>query len=319
MKNTRIITIICWAISALALLGLAVWLIVGGLFNFGFGLDFIGVGTFEPVGTHSVSADNIDSLSIDWTSGRIYVGTHSGSEIQITEFARRDLRDREELSLNTDDGTLSIHFTERRQGISFGFNNLTKQLEVLIPDTLGETFDRFHVNTVSGRVEVRNIQADDFNVGTVSGRIELFDITSSNLSASTTSGRIDVLNVQADEIRLHTVSGRIEAWDTQAESLRTNTTSGRHELSGSFGYVNARSTSGRIEITSAIVPESLSARTASGRISVTVPNEGAISVQYSTTSGSFTSQMPVTTHGGTAAQFNLSTTSGRIEIFELRG
>lgn len=316
LNKVKTITIICWAISALALLGLVAWFLVGGLFHFGFGLDGIGIGTFEPVETHNVPADNIDALSIDWTAGRVYVGTHGGNDIQITEFSRRTLRDGEQLSLSTNDGTLAIYFTENRR---FGFNNTpVKQLEVLIPYARSEHFEQFYINTVSGRVEVSNIQAVDFTVGTTSGRINLRGIVSSALSASTTSGRIEVSAVQADEIRLHTVSGRITATDTQTESLRTNTTSGRHELSGRFGCVNARSTSGRLEITSTIVPDSLTARTSSGRIEVTIPNEGAIDVQHSTGSGRFTSEIPVTTHSGTEAQFDLSTTSGRITIFELR-
>ena len=308
MSKARIVTITCWAISALALSGLVLWLLLSNLFGFGFS-----IGTFEPVGTYRVSTDNINSLSIDWTAGAVYIRPHAGDEIQITEFAQRELREGEALSLNTDGGTLTILFTER---MGLGLNNMpTKRLEVLIPYALIEQFTQVHVNTVSGRVVASGIHANDVVIGTTSGRIELARINTPTLRASTTSGRIELSAVQADEIHLRTVSGRITAANTQAEHLRTDTTSGRHELAGSFGYVNARSTSGRIEITSASVPERLTARASSGRIYVTVPNEGPISVQYSTSSGRFTSELPVLTHSGTDAQFNLSTTSGRISIF----
>jgi len=307
----------CWAISALAFLGLAVWFLLG-VTSLGLGWN-IGGGTFMPVSEHHVSADGLDSLSIDWTAGAVYIGTHSGNEIQITEFARRELRDNEHLSLSTNNGTLEIFFTEHSRRSSFTVNNnmQAKRLEVLIPYTLGENFDEFRVNTISGRVSVSNIQANDFIIGTVSGRIELYSITSPTVRASTTSGRIDISRVQADEIVLHTVSGRIGADFTQAATLRTNTTSGRHDLSGSFGYINARSTSGRIIITSTIIPESLTARTASGRIDITVPSDSIITVQHSTGSGRFTSDIPVATHSGPDAQFNLSTGSGRITISRL--
>ena len=295
MNRTRLVTVICWAISAVALSGLVLWFLLSGIFSFGFGfgVDFIGLGSYEPVATHSVSADDIDSLSIDWTSGRVTIGTHEGSEIQITELARRDLRAGEELRQSISGGTLTIEFMEQRR--LTGINNFTKQLEVLIPHTLSENLERFHATTVSGRIVVSGIHAADFTANTTSGRIELF-------------------SVQAEDIYLRTVSGRIDTTNTEAQSLRTHTTSGRHELSGSFGEVNARSTSGRIAVISTVVPESLTARTTSGRISVTVPRAEAISVQYSTTSGRFTSEIPILTHGGADAQFNLSTTSGRIEI-----
>jgi len=296
-------------------MGLIVWFLLGNLFNIGFGFDF-GMGTFDPVGTHSVSADNIDSLDIDWTSGAVYIGTHHGDEILITEFARRSLRDGEEMALNTGGGTLAIHFTERR-GLRIG-NNLTKQLEVLIPYTLSQALENFYVNTVSGRAIISDVYATDFLVDTTSGRIELRNITAQNLSASTTSGRIEVFNTTAEDISLRTVSGRIGATNTEAQSLRTQTTSGRHELFGSFDYVNARSTSGRIEITSQVLPDRVIADATSGRIELTVPDEGAVTVRYSTGSGRFSSDIAVTTHGGADAQFDLSTRSGRISIFALR-
>ena len=314
MGNTRLITIICWAISALALLGLVVWALLGGLGLFNFGFSF-GIGSFDIVGSHNVPADNIHSLDVDWTAGRVYIGTHTGNDIQITEFAQRNLRDGEELVLRTDSGTLAIQFAEHR---TFRMNMPTKQLEILIPQTLGENFEDFRVNTVSGRVEVSDIEASDFVVSTTSGRVELYNITSQTLNASTTSGRIELSAVQAEGIVLRTVSGRITTINTETESLQTHTTSGRHELSGSFGEVNARSTSGRIEVTSRVVPERLIAHAVSGRIEVTVPNTEAISIQYSTRSGRFNSAIPVITHGGEAAQFDLSTTSGRISIYELR-
>jgi len=316
VRNTRIVTIICWTVSALALLGLLVWFLVGGIFSFGFTIgDGFGVGTFDVVGSHSVPATHIDSLDVDWTSGRVYIGVHNGSEIQITEFARRSLRDGEELVLSSNGGVLTIEFAERHR--MFG-NMQTKQLEILIPRELSENFVEFRVNTVSGRVEINDISAGGFSVSTTSGRIELRNITAQLLNASTTSGRIELSTVQAEEIVLRTVSGRIEAFNTETGSLRTQTTSGRHELSGSFGEVSARSTSGRIEVTSQIVPESLVAHATSGRIAVTVPDGETISVQHSTGSGRFNSAIPIITHGGADAQFVLSTSSGRISIYALR-
>ena len=307
MSKTKLVTITCWAISALALAGFVIWLLLSNISGFGFGM-----GTFHSVGTYRVSAEDIDSLSIDWTAGAVYIRPNSGDEIQITEFAQRALRDGEALSLNTDGGTLTILFTEH---MWLGLNNMPpKQLEILIPYALIENFEQVHVNTVSGRVMASGIHANDVVIGTTSGRIELSRISAPVLHASTTSGRIELSAVQADEIHLHTVSGHIETTSTQTETLRTNTTSGRHELSGSFGYINARSVSGRIEIASTRVPESLTARATSGRIYVTVPSGDTIIVQYSTTSGRFTSELPVITHSGTDAQFNLSTTSGRISL-----
>ena len=353
MNKVRSITVICWAISAAAFLGLVIWIFASGIFlNVGI-RGFGGISSFQPVGTYSVSADSINSMRIDWTAGAVSIDVHSGDDIQITEFAQGRLRDNEYLEYNFDGETLTINFTAHR---AMRNNMPPKQLEVLIPYALSQSFESVQVNTVSGRVDIRDIHAESFTAGTISGRIELHGIISQTLNASTTSGRIEVFGIQADEITLRTtsgrigttdtqagemylrtISGRIETLDTQAQSLRTQTTSGRHgiygsfgsvnatstsgrhELSGSFGNVNVRSTSGRVEITSTTLPEHLAAHATSGRISVTVPNDGAISIAHSTTSGRFTSAIPVTTNAGADAQFNLSTSSGRISVFALPG
>ena len=295
LNRTKIITIVCWGISALALVGLLIWVLLGfgGRGGWSFGFE---TGSFEPMGTHVISAEEVDSLFVDWISGAVNIRAHAGDEIEITEFARRSLRDREEMVVNIDGGTLRIYFAERH---TFQTNMPSKQLEILIPYALSEHFADFHVNTVSGRIEVSDIGAND-------------------VSLRTTSGRIVISGIDADEIHLQTVSGRIETRNTVTPDLQTQTTSGRHELFGDFERVNARSTSGRIEVTSTTVPESLTARTTSGRIEVTVPNEDAVSVQYSMSSGRFSSEIPVLSHAGADAQFHLTTTSGRISIFALR-
>jgi len=314
LNKTKLITVICWAISALALSGLLVWLLLSNVFG-GIGLGFEpGLGRFDVVATHRVPADNIDNLDIDWTSGRVTIGTHSGDEIIITELSRRDLRENEALWFNADDGTLTIRFVERTLGTRIG-NMPTKQLEVLIPS---RNFDHFHVSTVSGRIVAGHIQSTDFSASTISGRIELDRITAEHLSATTTSGRIELRDITAQTIDAATTSGRINVLGTETQSLRTHTISGRHELLGSFGEVDARSTSGRLVIVSQITPERVVAQTTSGRIELTVPREGTVGVQYSTRSGRFTSELPITTQSGADAQFNLSTGSGRISIFELR-
>ena len=318
MKSVRTVTIVCSIVTVVALCTLVVWFIVSSAVSFGAGnwsFGFVSFGgQLEPRGTHSVPADNIDSLYIDWTAGAVYVFPHDGNDIQITEFSRRPLRSDEYLHFRTDGGRLTIHFVQSR----VPRNMQSKQLEVLVPRALSAEFQSVDVNTVSGRIYVSAIDADRFSATTVSGRIELSGITAQTLNANTTSGRIDASRIDAPEVTLRTISGRIELANAQTHNLSANTTSGRIELLGDFVNINARTASGRIELRSGIVPDRLTANTASGRISITVPDTGVpISVNHSTGAGRFSSQLPMTT-GVADAQFQLSTASGRIEIFALR-
>jgi len=285
-------------ITALVLSGLVTWLIFGPVFNsgegrFGFNFNF-GVGSFDVAETHNVPIDNVTSLSIDWTAGRVTIVPHHGNDIQITEFSQRELRDGQQLRLSVSGGTVTVNYTESRV-----LRNMpSKNLEVLVPYTLAGNFD-------------------DINITTVSGRIELTGLRAQTISARSTSGRVEVRDTHATELELRSVSGRVEVFSSSADTLSTNSTSGRLYMSGEFDTVTARSVSGRIEFISDNVPSSLSASTTSGRISVTVPSGEPVSIHHRTTTGRFTSAIPIITGGGADAQFNLSSTSGRIEIFDL--
>ena len=317
LKSIRAITIACWVLTAAVLIGLTVWVLTSGM-SFGGRNVFLGVNIssrpFEVVGSRSVSAQGVRDMHIDWIAGRVEIRPWDGSEIQITEFSDRELREGETLRLNTQDGTVRIDFWENRAPRG---NVAPKDLEVLIPRGLSSDLESFTINGMAARVTVSDIAATTFAAETVSGRINLAGITSERLDAGTMSGRVELFEVSANQANLSSVSGRIELARTQIPRLDVNTVSGRHELSGAFEHLSLESVSGRIEVTSTALPADLRANTVSGRISLTVPNEGEISVRHSSASGRFSSEIPVIMHGSDA-QFRLSTTSGRVNIYALR-
>ena len=318
MKTTRIITIVCWVVTVLVLTGLVAWLLLGtalgslGQINFGFDWN---TGPGEARGSYSIPSGGIDSIDINWTAGRITVLHHDGDDIQITEFSRRELRDDESFRVSSNGGTVSIEFNERI-GLRAGRigRQQSKNLEVLVPRAL----EILHIDSTSGRVEIDGIDASDLRINATSGRIEIFRVTAQTVDIDSTSGRIEMSNSSADRINVRSTSGRVDFFAVQARIVDTHTTSGRQYISGAFSEaINLRGISGRVEFVSTVVPSDLAINVTSGRISVTVPDEGPVSVQHSTAAGRFSSQLPVTT-GVADAQFRLTTTSGRIEIFVLR-
>jgi hypothetical protein len=79
MSAVKIITIVCWVITALVLIGLAVWFLTGSLFGIETGLNFnlpkihiggLATGPYEEVGSYTLSADGVSSISVDWTPAR---------------------------------------------------------------------------------------------------------------------------------------------------------------------------------------------------------------------------------------------------------
>ena len=315
INKIRVITIACRIISVAVLVGVAVWAISGGMFfGRGMGSGFSNFhGSLDVESSQSVSAQGVRSLSIDWVAGHVDVMPWDGNEIRITEFSAQELRESEALQLRTQDGVIAIEFMPGR--LPRG-NVAPKDLEVLIPRGLAGELEKFSANGMFAGIAVSGIDADVFVVSSVSGRVSLSDIDTTRLGASTTSGSIELLSVSADAMDLGSISGRVELTGTQARRLDVETVSGRHELYGAFEQISLTSVSGRVNLTSITLPADLRVNTVSGRVAITVPDEGGISVQHSSASGRLSSEIPMVT--GSDAQFNIATVSGRVDIYALQ-
>ena len=378
----KVVTVVCWLITASVLAGLVLWFLTGTVFgvkfanlgpdwSFGFNIGNIEAltGPYKTAGTYEVSTEGINSLNIDWVAGNVTVRPYEGAEIKIIEYAQRDLSDNETLRYSTSGGKLTIRF--RESGLTGKMPQ--KKLEVFIPRALCEDLHDFTIDSASGGIDVESIVATAIKVDSTSGSISAVNITARTFSANSTSGSISLNNIQADNLKadctsgsitvtsakavdmeidsmsgrirvsdssagkitvdttsgsvnvsgafddakLNSISGRI-AIDNSAENsiLDANTTSGSLDLTGAFDRVDADSISGSIEIRSSIIPSSVKVDSTSGSITIAVPNTGSISVHHSSTSGRFSSDIPVVMQGR-GAQFDLSTISGSARIIAI--
>ena len=364
MKNMRIITIVCWLITALVLVGLAVWFLTGTMFGIGSGRWnsnwYSGIniegwellsGPYNVVGEYSYGVAGVDSLNIDWIAGDVTVKPYDGNDFRITEFAQRELRENERLFVSMSGGTLTVKYIER----SISVRMPQKKVEVLIPRTLSENLNRLDVDSVSGAIFIESISADTLNANSMSGSISTSSSTARSLDLNSTSGSLTVESVRADSMKLDSMSGSIHISGSTAKTLDCGTTSGSInvsgafdsvklnsmsgrltldnsapasavtadstsgslELSGSFDRASVDSMSGSVEIRSSIVPGSLKVDTVSGRITVAIPNEGTITVNHSSVSGSFSSDIPIVIQKS-GANLTLSTMSGGTSIIEYK-
>lgn len=319
MSKTRIVTIVCWIVSALALVGLLIWLIAGTVFGglFGnIGLNFGGSerlsGPFELDRTYTVQVGEIDTIRIDWVSGDVAVRPHGGSDIIINEYAQRELRDNERLSYSVSGSTLEINFLER--GLSFR-RMPNKMLEVLVPYDLADSLNLLSASTVSARVNITDISANTLRGNTVSGAFyAIGDFNSASID--TVSGNIE-LSGEINDAALDTVSGRVTMNSTAIGArVDIGTVSGRMDLNGDFISVRISTTSGNADIVSTAVPSTLNASGVSGDVNLTIPAGDSISVRHSAVSGSFSSEVPVTMENR-GADFDISSVSGSTRIREL--
>ena len=336
MKTMKIITTVCWIITALAIIGLATFFLTGTIFgiaingrdsNRPFGLNFnIGgwerlSGSYELDGSYNVSTAGIDTINIDWIAGRVDVKPHDGSEILINEYSQRKLTDDEKLYFTTSGSTLSVKFRER----SFTGNMQQKRMEMLVPRSLCESLNRFVLDSTSGSVHVDSLNADMFKVNTISGSAELSSIVSGTFSVDSTSGSIRINGAHSDDMRIHSISGSIRVSDSDAGYLDVDTTSGSVNVAGAFNDVKLNSISGRQTLDNSASRSGLRAESTSGSLDFSGSYEngdihslsGSVSfkstvvpstLKVHTTSGSITIAVP---NEGSVSVHH-SSTSGRL-------
>lgn len=320
MSKIKIITIVCWAVTAVILAGLAVALLTGNLFGIRTGFKIgaptfnIGgfgnmTGTFNKVGSYSVPADGVDSVDIDWADGSISVVPGDGSAILFDEYARRELKDSEKLTYTVSGGTLKIGYTGPRVTISVP----TKQLEVQLPAQLAQNLGRLKINSASADLTAKGLNARTLTVQQTSGRTILSDIGAGSASVNTVSGETALTDFNATSLTAGSVSGAITLSGVTADTLGANTTSGSLRIGGTFKDIRAETVSGTIELSDTVDPGTIKCTSTSGTITASLPGSTNPTVSYSTVSGRFRSDIPVRTAGGNAP-YRFSTVSGDIYL-----
>ena len=322
MSTTKILTIVCWVISALVLVGLVIWFLTGSIFGgwtnsfgrsnvlgIGFSIQSL-TGPFDNRYSEAVNTTDLHSIRIDWVAGEVTVIPHDGNDIQITESAQRLLGNDEQMRISTDDGTLSIRFRERGNVM---INMPRKNLEVLVPHGLSEDLRTLSISTTSGSIYTRDFNATTFNISSVSATVDVSDIVSNTIDIGTTSGAITATSVRAGRLDAGSVSGAVDISEAYVTAVDISTTSGRTIAEGEFERVDVSTVSGNTTIRSAIVPAAMDIGSVSGAMDIYIPNPGEITVNHSAVSGRFSSAIPVIMQGRTAA-YNFSSVSGNTNI-----
>ena len=322
MSGLKIVTMICWIITALVLAGLVIWFVTGSLFggwfgnwgnNMPFGINIGGfenlTGPFTTQGNETISTSGLNTIRVNWVAGDVTIIPHDGNDVKIEEFAQRELRDNEQMRVTIDGASLSIDF--RGKG-TFRGNMPRKNLEVLVPRTLSENLTNLTVNSTSGNIKVDDFKADTVKIISVSAGIRVSGINANNVELNTTSGAITASAIRAGKLGTSSVSGAVNLSDTVATAVDCSTTSGATYLSGEFEKVDVSSVSGSTVIKSATVPGGVNVSSVSGAIDLHIPDTGTITVSHSAVSGRFSSEVPVTMQNG--GTYSFSSVSGNTNI-----
>jgi len=325
MNGTRIITIICWVISALVLTGLLIWLLTSVIFSgwglfqninvFGFnagGFENL-TGAFEVREVKTENTEGINSITVNWVAGEVTVIPYDGDNIKITESAQRVLRNNEQMYVSNINGVLRVDFRERS---NFRGRMPRKNLELLIPQALAHELHNLSVNSTSGRIHAENIIATTVDLNSVSASIRVSEITSHSIKLGTTSGAISGNTIKTQMLEANSISGALSFTYTDAQTADLNTTSGAMLLSGVFDRIDTSTVSGSVRIESDAVPSRIKSSSVSGSTEVHMPNTGEITVSHTAVSGRFSSEVPVIMQSNAAYSFTSVSGSTNIFVFD---
>lgn len=246
--------------------------------------DAWGQGSFE------VDATSISAIELNWLAGKVNVRVVPDEEtsgaIRATEtLSGRTPQMQWELSSG---GVLTINYMDGMRGFSglSGCSNATmgsKELELLIPDSMQADLQRFELEAASGEYAI-----DGADRGTLCSTLEL----------GVASGSVYVNDVVVDVLEASLASGRISFGGDVTQTLSIDQASG--ELT--FGGCSAP-------------PADITGSLASGRIVLELPAATALTPQVEKTSGSFRNDFDGAQNGkGAPCNLEFEILSGSLEV-----
>ena len=283
--------------------------------RFGFG-----GGATQPYET-LIDPAEVDTIEVDWPRGEAAIRIDiAQTQIRLTE-TRAESDPPAFWALRG--GVLSIRASSMPRIIG-------KNLELLLPPSLGDRLNCVKLNGVSAELSLRDLQTKELQIQTVSGDVEAarihadrfrvegasadleLDLDARQVLLKTFSGDIQLLTDSAERIETSTVSGDVGV-KGRTDELTIHSTSGDLSFEGAAGQVNVSSVSGEAELELSVCPRRLQAATTSGDIRIVLPQGSVCQLQFQSVSGELEVDDIASNVPG-AAPFSIRTVSGDVTI-----
>ena len=275
----------------------------------------------------AVNTEGIDSVDIDWISGKVDIRTTDKKEITITEYSRKNLDAKDMFHAEVRSGVLKIDWRKSLVKNFFGINWLKKNLVVELPKELAENLEVFECSSVSGGIDARGLGSGKMDFNSTSGGIDIDGINTEKLDITTVSGHIKISDTVTEKIGFFTTSGGVGMEDIEAEDIDFTTVSGSINIDGSIsGKIDGSTTSASVNIDTEVCPERVDLGTVSGHMRLAIPEERGFTAKFSAVSGSFSSDFATTSSKSGdnrtevyldgASSFDFSSVSGAAELLK---
>lgn len=259
MKGNILMAVI-WVIIALVLTCMLIFGIrdsAGSSFKmFSFGTkDFA-----EPDEVKTFSANGIDAINIELSSSDAVVKRGSDREVKVELFGSK----RSTPIAKLESGTLTIYEESNfGMGLEFGKHGVV----VYVP---------------------HNFDCNRLRISLHSGTINAEDVSCKSADFSTTSGTIKVSDGSFNDVAAKSSSGTIAFDDCNSKNLDCRVSSGTVRVSGSYGRLNLKTSSGTIKAElNTPLPSDSSIHSSSGTIKVEMPKDADCDIIYSCGSGNY--------------------------------
>lgn len=316
-KSVKVILIIASSLVGMGVLCLCMSLAFGGI-NL----------VYKPSGSlnykvMTATFDEVEAIDINGVSNDVRIVKSENDEVKVT-YA---ISDNFGYYLKQIDNKLIIEYDDYREWFEFFgvFSFKDYDLLVEVPE---KALENLSVNTISGDIEVKeidalktelestsgdieaNVNAGELSASTTSGEINLSGELDGELNASSTSGDISLNSVSAKDANISATSGDITLKNSTFESAEADTMSGDVEFDKvtCTGDINIDTTSGEIKL-EFVDAENYTVNSTSGEINAEILKGKIYNVR--TVSGRIDTPQNVSTSSG---YFNAETVSGNIDI-----
>ena len=265
----NIITAVIWIIIAILLTCMLIFGIkdsVGSSFH----LFSSGRNNFaEPYQVKTFPANGIDTISIQLSSSDAVVKRGSDGEVRVELFGS----EKHVPTAKLESRTLTIS-EESTFGFNFDFGK--HGVVVYVP---------------------QNFDCNKLRISLHSGTISTEDASFKHADFKTSSGTIRVSDGSFDDVSAESSSGTISFDDCNVKNLDCRVSSGTVRVSGSYGELNLKTSSGTIkaDLSTALTGDS-SMQTSSGTVKVIMPKDADCNIIYSSSSGNYSNTI-TGTHG----------------------
>lgn len=282
----------------------------------------------------------LENLDVNWLTGQVTIAPWDGDHIEVVEYSKKALNREQQCVMFVQDAkrlTIREYAQKNGPGGIFGkgwspFGWPSKRLEVLIPRDQCEGIEKLRVQCMSSTVRVSELSGESFEISAVSGTALLRSISAETLDAGTVSGTLTLENCSAEKLHAHSVSGTNLCKGFSAEKAELTTVSGTLNAQGNAEKFKINTVSGSASLTVDQCPEKANMSSVSGSLKLRLPENAGFTADYSSTSGSFSTDFDAeikadgkrkksgrAVFGNGETKIGLHTTSGSMKILKSDG